>query len=90
MNIGVMGTLYECKQAQEFYKLLGRQSIVRSCTVSEPYLVRPCSVYYRIYIEIEYRDGVNICSVFGDDMANERAKLADTTTYPACADDIGR
>lgn len=86
MKLRVMGTADECKQAQDFYRRLGRQDNVRYCTVSELYANRGSVGYYRVYIEIEYKDGSNL---YADDLTQERAKLADTTTFPACADDIG-
>ena len=60
MKLRVMGTLDECRQAQDFYKRLRLQSNVRYVSVSEPYPNRGSVGLYRVYIEIEYKDGSNL------------------------------
>lgn len=92
MKLRVMGTADECKQAQEFYRRLSRQSNVRFCTVSELYANRGSIGYYRAYIEIEYKDGSNLYSEVTLHAANSKeiAAYEDETHYPACVDDRGR
>ena len=86
MKLRVMGTAEECKQAQYFYTRLGHQSNVRFCTVSGLYPNRGSIGYYRVYFELEYKDGSNI---YSEEYAEERVRLADTTSYPACMSDKG-
>lgn len=57
MKIRITGTLEECVQAQSFYNELGKDSAVKFCTVSRPYLNRGSTNQYRVYVEIEYKDG---------------------------------
>ncbi len=64
MKIRVMGTADECKQAQDFYRRIGRQSNIRACSVSEPYPNRGSSGLYRVYVDIEYNDIITIFSQF--------------------------
>lgn len=63
MKIRVMGTMDECKQAQDFYRKLGSQSNVKYCTVSTPYQNRGGVGLYRVYVDIAYNDGSNL---YGD------------------------
>jgi len=57
MQIRVMGTSEECAQAQEFYRMLGRDPDVKYCTVSELYPNRRSVNQYRVYVNIDYKDG---------------------------------
>lgn len=57
MKIRIWGTSEECAAAQDFYRALGRQPDVKFCTVSQLYSNRGAVNQYRVYVEIEYRDG---------------------------------
>ena len=83
MKIRIMGTMDECKQARAFYGRLALNSDVKYCTISEPYSNRGSVGYYRVYIDIDYKDGSNIFS----DLPSLRSE-EDETIYPACGDDI--
>ena len=57
MKIRVMGTSEECAAAQQFYWELAHTADVKSCTVSKPCPNRGSLNQYRVYIDIEYKDG---------------------------------
>lgn len=57
MKIRIWGTSEECAAAQRFYKELGRDPYVKSCSVSRLYPNRGSTNQYRVYVEIEYKDG---------------------------------
>ena len=63
MKIRVMGTMDECKQAQDFYRKLGSQSNVKYCTVKRTVSNRGGVGLYRVYVDIAYNDGSNL---YGD------------------------
>lgn len=57
MKIRIMGTSEECAVAQAFYRELGNEPGVKFCTVSNPYPNCGSVNQYRVYVEIEYKDG---------------------------------
>lgn len=57
MKIRIWGTKDECAQAQSFYNLLGQDPAVKFCTVSRMYPNRGSTNQFRVYVEIEYKDG---------------------------------
>lgn len=57
MQIRVTGTSEECAAAQEFYRQLGQEPDVKYCTVSKPYPNRGSINQFRVYVNIEYKDG---------------------------------
>ena len=57
MKIRIWGTSEECAQARSFYNELGKDPAVKFCTVSRAYPNRGSTNQYRVYVEIEYRDG---------------------------------
>ena len=57
MKIRVTGPSDECAAAQQFYRERGKDAAVKSCTVSRPYANRGSTNQYRVYVEIEYKDG---------------------------------
>lgn len=59
MKIRVTGTSEECAAAQKFYRLLGQEQDVKCCTVSKPYPNRGAVNQYRVYVDIEYKDGTS-------------------------------
>ena len=58
MKIRILGTSEECATAQRFYKELSKDDSVKFCTVSRPYPNRGSTNQYRVYVEIEYKDGI--------------------------------
>ena len=60
MKIRVMGTMAECRQAQEFYRRLGLQDEVSYCSISEPYPNRGSVGLYRVYVDIQYMTDIDI------------------------------
>ena len=57
MKIRVTGTSEEWAAAQAFYRELGKDPDVKYCTVSKPYPNRGDVNQYRVYVDIEYKDG---------------------------------
>ena len=58
MKIRIWGTSEECAAAQQYYRALGREPGVKSCTVSRRYLNRGSTNQYRVYVDIEYKSDV--------------------------------
>ncbi len=58
MNIQVMGTYEECFAVRQFYWAIENAPEVKMCTVSPPYKNLIGGNQYRVYVEIEYKDGV--------------------------------
>ena len=57
MKIRIMGTSEECELAQGFYRELSKDPAVKSSSVSNLYPNRGSTNQYRVYVEIEYKDG---------------------------------
>ena len=56
MKIRVMGTEAECQAAREYYRGLGKESGVKSVSISGNYPNRGSNTIFRVYVEVEYYD----------------------------------
>lgn len=72
MKIRIIGTAEECAVAQRYYESLRDHAATKYVSVSSFYPCRGSADLYRVYIEIEYYDGIRAEQSDGAETSDNR------------------